>query len=150
MPDIDKGERKYWRAIFYDAAAVAEPAVSTRPSGNGYARPERLSQNGIGQDKKWDGVGGARSRRDVWTIPTQPSDIDHFAMMPRALAEPCILAGCPRGGVVLDPFAGAGTTGLVADRLGRDFIGIEIDPRMAETARQRIRADAPLLAQVSR
>ena len=64
------------------------------------------------------------------------------------LAERCILAGCPAGGTVLDPFGGAGTTGLVADRLGRDAILIDLNPAYCEMAEDRIRGDAPLLSAV--
>ncbi len=86
-----------------------------------------------------------RNKRSVWTVATQPFKEAHFATFPPALIEPCILAGCPKGGTVLDPFGGAGTTGLVADRLQRDAILIELNPVYAEMARQRIKADAPLL-----
>ena len=70
-------------------------------------------------------------------------------MFPSALIEPCILAGCPAGGTVLDPFLGAGTTALVADRLGRDCIGIELNPQYAAMARRRIEDDAGMFAQVA-
>ena len=86
--------------------------------------------------------------RNVWTIATDSYRGAHFAVMPRALVEPCIKAGCPEDGVVLDPFAGAGTVGLVADQLQRDSILIEISPEYAGQARDRIRNDAPLLAEV--
>jgi DNA modification methylase len=66
----------------------------------------------------------------------------HDAVMPESLVEPCILAGCPKGGVVLDPFAGAGTTGVVAQRLGRKFIGFELNPEYADLARSRLKSDA--------
>jgi DNA modification methylase len=89
-----------------------------------------------------------RNRRSVWTVATQPFDKAHFATFPPALIEPCIKAGCPKGGVVLDPFGGAGTTGLVADRLGRDAILIELNPEYAEMARNRIHSDGPMFADV--
>lgn len=89
-----------------------------------------------------------RNRRSVWTVTTQPFKGAHFATFPPALIEPCILAGCPRGGTVLDPFGGAGTTGLVADRLGRDAILIELNSDYAEMARKRIHGDAPMFADV--
>ena len=94
----------------------------------------------------WEG--DSRNRRTVWTVATKPFKSAHFATFPPELITPCILAGAPRGGVVLDPFGGAGTTGLVADRLGRDSILIELNPAYAAMARERIRRDAPLLAQV--
>jgi len=92
---------------------------------------------------------GLRNKRDVWTIATEAFSEAHFATMPTKLVEPCILAGCPKDGVVLDPFMGAGTVGLVAQRLGRSAIGIELNPTYAEIAERRIREDAPLLAQVT-
>lgn len=79
-----------------------------------------------------------RNKRSVWRIPTQPVPEAHFATYPEKLVEPCILAGCPPRGVVLDPFAGSGTTGIVACRLGRDFVGIELNPEYAEMAERRI------------
>lgn len=90
-----------------------------------------------------------RNRRSVWTIPSDPFKGAHFATYPPALVEPCILAGCPPGGTVLDPFGGAGTTGLVADRLQRNAVLIELNPTYAEMARRRIHDDAPLLQGVA-
>lgn len=89
-----------------------------------------------------------RNKRSVWSITTKGFTEAHFATMPPELAETCILAGAPYGGVVLDPFAGAGTTGLVADRHGRDAILIELNPIYAEIARARVHNEAPLLADV--
>ena len=87
-----------------------------------------------------------RNKRSVWTVTTQPFKDAHFATFPPALIEPCILAGCPKSGTVLDPFGGAGTTGLVADRLQRNSILIELNHSYAAMARNRIEGDAPLLA----
>jgi DNA modification methylase len=89
-----------------------------------------------------------RNRRSVWTVPTQPFKEAHFATFPPELIEPCIKAGCPAGGVVLDPFGGAGTTGLVADRLCRDAILIELNPEYAAIADRRIRGDGGMFAEV--
>ena len=86
---------------------------------------------------------GKRNRRDVWTIPTKPYKGAHFAVMPEALVEPCILAGCPSGGLVLDPFTGSGTVGAVAVRHFRRFIGIELNPAYAEMATRRVAAASP-------
>ena len=91
---------------------------------------------------------GGRNLRNVWTIATRPFPEAHFATFPPDLVVPCILAGCPRGGVVLDPFGGSGTTGLVADRLQRDAILIELNPAYAAMAKRRIEAEAGLLARV--
>ncbi|MBO6263773.1 MAG: site-specific DNA-methyltransferase [Clostridia bacterium] len=80
-----------------------------------------------------------RKKRDVWEINTNTYRMkEHFAMYPEKLIEPCILAGSKEGGVVLDPFFGSGTTGAVAKRLGRNYIGIDLNPKFCELARQRI------------
>lgn len=84
-----------------------------------------------------------RNKRDVWTVSTSGFRGAHFAVFPEKLIEPCILVGCPEGGTVLDPFAGSGTTGVVAKRLGRDFIGCEINPDYAQMAADRIAAATP-------
>jgi DNA modification methylase len=94
-------------------------------------------------------VKAGRNIRSVWTIATHPFPEAHFATFPPALVEPCVKAGCPLGGTVLDPFGGAGTAGLVADRLGRDGVLIELNPAYAEIARRRIVGDAPMLADVT-
>lgn len=88
-----------------------------------------------------------RNRRSVWTIPTSGFSEAHFATFPPALVEPCILAGSRPGDTVLDPFGGAGTTALVADRLGREAILVEISAEYAEMALARLRADCPLFAE---
>lgn len=98
--------------------------------------------------KRAVGNGETRNKRSVWTVGTAPYRGAHFATYPPKLIEPCILAGCPENGMVLDPFLGAGTTGLVAARLQRDFIGIELNPEFAELARHRIESDMPLLNKV--
>ena len=79
-----------------------------------------------------------RNKRDVWTISTGGFKGAHFAVFPDQLIEPCILAGCPEGGTVLDPFTGSGTTGVVAKRLRRNFVGVEINAEYWEMARERI------------
>ena len=89
-----------------------------------------------------------RNKRSVWHVPTKPFPSAHFATFPPKLITPCVLAGCPKGGMVLDPFGGAGTTGLVADGLGRDCILIEINQEYADMAHQRIYQAAPLFANI--
>lgn len=79
-----------------------------------------------------------RNKRDVWTIATHPVKEAHFATFPPKLVEPCILAGCPKDGTVLDPFTGSGTTGLVALRNRRNFIGIELNPEYIAIAKNRL------------
>lgn len=83
---------------------------------------------------------GTRNRRSVWTVCTKPFKGAHFATFPPKLIEPCVLAGCPEGGTVLDPFNGAGTTGVVAIQQGRKYIGIELNPEYVAMAETRIRA----------
>ena len=126
---------------YYDAEAIAEPSVRCgdvprggRPETNAaepraaFYRPE----NGVKP------VAATRNRRSVWTVATRPYKGAHFATYPPDLIRPCILAGCPQSGTVLDPFAGAGTTGLVCVQEGRRFIGAELNPEYAEIARARI------------
>jgi DNA modification methylase len=85
-----------------------------------------------------------RNCRSVWTIPTQPYPEAHFATFPEALPERCIKAGSRLGDTVMDPFCGSGTVGRVALRLGRSFIGVELNPAYVELARERIDGAAPL------
>jgi DNA modification methylase len=82
--------------------------------------------------------------RDVWFVPPAQFKGAHFAVMPEEIARRCILAGCPKGGLVLDPFSGSGTVGVVALRHGRNYIGIELNPEYAAMSRRRIERDAPL------
>lgn len=89
-----------------------------------------------------------RNKRSVWSLVTEAFSEAHFATFPPSLVEPCILAGCPAGGTVLDPFGGAGTTGMVADRLQRDAILIELNPDYAAIAERRIRGDAGMFGKV--
>jgi DNA modification methylase len=91
---------------------------------------------------------GANLRSVWWLSPAQYRD-GHYAVMPDGLAELCIAAGCPEDGTVLDPFGGAGTTALVADRMHRDAILIELNPEYAEMAKRRITNESPLFAEVS-
>lgn len=95
------------------------------------------------------GRGSGRNIRNVWTMASRPFKEAHFATFPPELAERCIKAGSPMEGSVLDPFGGAGTTGLVADRLGRDCTLIELNPAYVDLAQSRIKRDAPLFAEVT-
>ena len=107
-----------------------------------------------GFNDRWDANEAAGKNSDTanlrsvwWISPAQYRD-GHYAVMPDTLAEICIASGTERGGVVLDPFGGAGTTGLVADRLGRDAILIELNPEYAAMAERRIHKDAGMFSQV--
>jgi len=90
-----------------------------------------------------------KNKRSVWTVTTKPYKEAHFATYPPNLIEPCILAGCPKGGTVLDPFGGSGTTALVADRLGRDAVIIELNKEYAKIAEKRLIGDNSLFANVT-
>ena len=120
---------RYW----YDAEAVKEKVAD--------GTIDRLSQPTLAQqvgstrvpgktngNMKAVGNSENRNRRSVWSIASQPFSGAHFATMPKKLVEPCILAGCPVGGTVLDPFNGAATVGIVALEHGRQYIGIELNP----------------------
>ena len=87
-----------------------------------------------------------RNRRSVWTVPTQPYAGAHFAVFPAALIEPCVLAGSRPGDVVLDPFMGSGTTAQVAQALGRQWIGCELNPDYAPLQRERTAQESLVLA----
>lgn len=106
-------------------AGVAIPPVDTERMGTRFAHP-------LG-----------RNRRTVWRVSPTSYKGAHFAVYPPKLIEPCVLAGCPEGGVVLDPFFGSGTTGLVAREHGRRCIGIELSPEFAELARARLLGQQP-------
>jgi DNA modification methylase len=153
---------------FYDAKAIRETAVAPfedqvswderKAAGATWGNVENGASGGGTQRVVHGrgvshalGDGKSRNKRSVWTVSTVGftpprgfEDDDHFATFPPKLIVPCVLAGAPEGGVVLDPFAGAATTGIVALRLGRSFVGIEANPRYAEMARARVRDDAPM------
>lgn len=98
--------------------------------------------NREGRDMADVGAGETRNRRSVWTVPTQPYNGAHFATFPPALIEPCILAGSRVGDVVLDPFMGSGTTAQVAVKLGRRYLGCELNPAYADLQNDRTAQDA--------
>lgn len=128
---------------YFDNEAIKEPAVSGHPSGNGFKRSARESYKNPdgtprGNDSQWLGVGGLRNRRSVWTVSTKPFKGAHSATFPPDLIDPCVLAGCPVDGTVLDPFFGAGTTGLVAQKHGRNCVGIELNPDYIAIANERL------------
>lgn len=133
---------------------VYEPKTKVRTQNNGYSKAGGHQDNsgGVGDYSKhghtkncqYDGNEGikdevfVRNKRDVWSINVKPNKEAHFATYPQELVFPCILAGCPEGGVVLDPFMGSGTTGIVANKLGRHYVGIELNPEYVEMSERRI------------
>jgi DNA modification methylase len=94
---------------------------------------------GAGWRKDPNAYRSDRNKRSVWTVTTKPYKAAHFATFPPDLITPCILAGCPEGGTVLDPFLGSGTTAMVAQRNGCSAIGIELNPEYVKLAERRVR-----------
>lgn len=92
---------------------------------------------------------GTRNKHSVWTVATKPYSGAHFATFPKKLVEPMILAGCPEGGTVLDPFAGSGTTGEVAESLGRNSLLIELNPQYIELIKKRTAQGSLLTKEVA-
>lgn len=128
----------------YDHEAIKEPAVTgawdALPPIGGKKHPgENGNPKYSGNQPASDGM---RNKRDVWTVSIKPYAGAHFATFPPDLIEPCILAGAPTGGVVLDPFGGSGTTGMVANRLSRKAVLIELNPEYAEQIKERCRQAA--------
>ena len=126
---------------YYDADAISEPvATGSRGSlftiGKTAGRVAGGLLSPVGQGPRTETT--RRNKRDVWTVATHPFPEAHFATFPPALIEPCVLAGCPAGGVVLDPFMGAGTVGVVARRHSRHYLGIELNPAYIMMAETRI------------
>ena len=143
------------RRYFYDWLAIAEPIAPTtalrKKAGRGVGKysapvPGQPQTQNINKPREKgsitdDMISPVRAKRDVWFINTVPYKGGHFAAYPPLLAETCILAGCPKGGIVLDPFMGSGTTGLAAKRHGRHYIGIELNTEFCSLARERIGGD---------
>ncbi|MDX1995279.1 MAG: site-specific DNA-methyltransferase [bacterium] len=144
---------------YYDADAIREPHVtfsekSRMRGGRGHfgkrnSTPEngKNKQNPNLHDGRWDQAfhPNGRNKRTVWEIPLGKFREAHFAVFPETLVETCLLAGSAAGDLVLDPFMGSGTTALVAKRLGRNFLGIELVPEYAEMTMRRIREVQPVL-----
>ena len=131
--------------------AVAKGNAKTFRGGGAYTEGRSFDNSAaIARDSTGNtpNLTGDRNARNVWTIATQPFSGAHFATMPPELAERCIKAGSRPGDTILDPFGGAGTTGLVADRLGRNALLIELNADYGVLATERIRGDAPLLGAI--
>jgi DNA modification methylase len=124
---------------YFDHEAIKEEGVI--PAGTKAAKgsAERQAEFGVnGRPPEYKIYDGMRQKRSVWTVTTKPYKGAHFATFPTDLIEPCILAGCPKDGMVLDPFGGSGTTGLVSNRLGRNATLIELNPEYIDLAEDRI------------
>jgi DNA modification methylase len=130
---------------FYDAEAIKERG--TMKPQQRFTNGRGGKDNGYAPHRKAPGMADCETRnaRSVWTINAESYDGAHFATFPTALVKRCILAGCPVGGTVLDPFAGSGTTGQVAVSLGRSFVGVELNREYCKLAERRIRGANPPL-----
>jgi site-specific DNA-methyltransferase (adenine-specific) len=126
---------------YYDAKAIAEESVAPdRARGSDEKTPKDATdflRTRSGLHKANGNTYPTRNRRSVWTVATRPYAEAHFATFPPDLIRPCILAGCPVGGTVLDPFGGSGTTGMVAEEEGRNSVLIELNPEYVKLARRR-------------
>ena len=138
-----KGSKKY------DAQIMPNQSVQSMAK-NGHERWKFKSKNcqydgqrpnsmHLKERQGWSNeVYPVRNKRDVWSINVKPNKEAHFATYPPELVSNCIIAGCPEGGIVLDPFMGSGTTGIVANKLNRHYVGIELNPEYVEMAERRI------------
>jgi DNA modification methylase len=133
---------------YFDCDAIAEPLAESTANDNRTKRgqftskrPQRdfptYASQGSGMLKSR--IDGKRNKRSVWNVSTRAFKDAHFATFPEKLIEPCILAGSRRGDVVLDPFMGSGTTAAVCERLGRRWIGIELNEKYCQIAAKRIK-----------
>lgn len=154
--EADRPQRRRAQEIAREAGLTQAHFDAIRACGATDAGKSRVTQNGYGNntaeaqalaDEAKAALGGyyreftfsdTKNKRSVWSVPAKPFKGAHFATFPPDLIEPCILAGCPEGGTVLDPFGGAGTTGLVATQAGRNAVLCEINPEYMEMARARI------------
>lgn len=136
---LSKSER-----YFYDNEAMSEPAIHAGRVVKATGTQAKNANAGFGSDTKRGFterdvlVKETRNRRSVWSVQTRPYAGAHFATFPPALIEPCILAGCPKGGTVLDPFGGSGTTAEVALKNGRSVVLNDLNPEYIKLAEARI------------
>ena len=142
---------------YYDHEAIKVEASQATIDRNkhGFSSAFKGQFKGSPNEKRWqDGrqidnpefaKDGKANRRSVWTVTIKPFRGAHFAVMPEALVEPCVLAGSEPGDTVLDPFSGSGTVGVVALKHERNYIGCELNPEYADLSRKRILDDAPLM-----
>lgn len=138
----DLREKKGWAEAYH-----GNPPTGLKRSGNKERKPASArgvpvdtagkTSGAVAGNVPWEGT--TRNRRSVWTVTTKPYSGAHFATFPKDLITPCILAGAPVGGVVLDPFMGSGTTAAVAIANGRNYLGCELNPAYKELQDERIR-----------
>jgi DNA modification methylase len=132
-------------AYYFDHEAIKQP--SKHPTDDRGARGNRKRfPTALISGIRASGVYPMANKRSVWTVVTRPYKGAHFATFPPDLIEPCIIAGAPKHGLVLDPFLGSGTTAAVANKLGRHYVGIELNPTYVKLARERLKQMQAALA----
>lgn len=131
---------------YYDHEGIKEDAVGAphSPGNKTVTQPKEKGARdpALDPDRVW-ASDGKKNKRSVWTVTTKPFKGAHFAVYPKKLILPCILAGCPEGGTVFDPFTGSGTTAVVALENRRNFIGTELNPEYIKIAKARIKEEVP-------
>lgn len=151
--------REPWTSNRLDMAKVGKPRTGAAYLSQNTHPDNSLKQDAVGKqtykgfNARWKSkppVDQRRNLRTVWTIPTQPFKGAHFATFPEKLVEPCIKAGSKPQSLILDPFCGSGTVGVVALKLGRRFLGLELQPDYVRMAERRIGAVQPLFDGVER
>ena len=129
---------------YFDSDAIQEDAkhyATDKRAGAGNIRYEgkrTIDKSGKNGQESFVTINETRNKRSVWTVTTKPFKDAHFATYPEDLIVPCILAGCPEGGLVIDPFMGAGTTALVSKKLGRNYVGFELNEEYKKIAEKRL------------
>jgi len=138
---------------YYDADAIKEKSIHAGEQ-QSFNSPKKAMRNVDGKvstgnehpDALPTEISELKNKRSVWTVSPKPYAGAHFAVFPSDLIEPCILAGAPIGGIVLDPFMGSGTTAQVAQNLGRQYIGCELNPAYMELQNIRTAQQSLILA----
>ena len=141
------------RLFQYDSKLNNNPEAYRSGGVIGGKKHKNLEDNGLtnhsfhktrNEGKEWESLDGMANKRSVWTVTTKPYSGAHFATFPEELICDMIKAGCQEGGVVLDPFMGAGTTALVARKLNRNYVGFELNPKYIKIAENRLRSELGL------
>ena len=127
---IKEKSEQGWKSVDFMPISIKDMADTTEV---------KSSATGASMNGRTDEINDKRNKRSVWTVSVNSFKEAHFATFPQALIEPCILAGAPMGGLVLDPFTGSGTTGVTALQNGRNFMGIELNPKYVRMAEKRIK-----------
>ena len=150
---LSKSPKYYFdnEAIKEDSVTSAEQQIKKRNKSyrkNAEGNEEKYLKQNFANDKYSNEVFKKRNKRSVWTVTTKPYKEAHFATFPMDLIEPCVLAGCPEGGTVLDPFGGSGTTGQIADGHNRNAILCELNPVYIEISKKRLGVGTDLFSEV--